>query len=118
MTTLRVRSTARRLRLAIAVCTIATACVTDVSAPDVVTPSALENAVGAQALRAGALNAFAGIHAADAGQITVSGTLADEFTESHPLVFRALNSGATTGVGDEVAGTDRSRRPRRWWRDC
>jgi len=45
--------------------------------------------------------AFAGIYAADAGQITVSGTLAGEFTASHPLVFRALNSRAITGVGDD-----------------
>ncbi len=101
MTTLHIRSAGRRLSFGIAVYALATACNTDVNAPDVVTPSALDNAVGAQALRAGALNAFAGIYAADAGQITVSGTLADEFTTSHPLVFKALNGRATTGVGDE-----------------
>lgn len=55
----------------------------DVSAPDVVELGAIGNAAGAEALRIGSLSGFALIVAgSDQGQITTSGTLADEFSNS------------------------------------
>lgn len=54
---------------------------TDVRAPDVVQPSALNNAAGAEALRAGALNSFAVAYAGTPApsQVLASGLISDEF---------------------------------------
>jgi hypothetical protein len=53
---------------------------TDVDAPDLVTPASVANALGAETLRVGAINGFALVFAgAEQGQITTSGTMADEF---------------------------------------
>jgi len=54
---------------------------TDVSAPDVVQVSALDNPAGADALRAGALNSFAVVYAGNPApsQVIASGLIADEF---------------------------------------
>ena len=53
---------------------------TDVSAPDVVQLGSLGNAAGAEALRVGSISGFALVFAgARQGQITTSGTMADEF---------------------------------------
>lgn len=56
---------------------------TDVRAPDVVTPSALSSRAGADALRAGAINGFITAYVGSFnGQITTSGAIADEFTRA------------------------------------
>jgi hypothetical protein len=63
-------------------CLTASACsrLTDVSAPDAVQLSSLNNATGAEALRVGSASGFALMYAgAEQGQITTTGTLADEF---------------------------------------
>jgi hypothetical protein len=54
---------------------------TDVSAPDVVQVSGLDNPAGADALRAGALNSFAVVYAGNPApsQVIASGLIADEF---------------------------------------
>lgn len=72
-----------RRRLATALIALAaTACssLTDVAAPDVVQLSSLANASGAEALRVGSVSGFALMYAgAEQGQISTSGTMADEF---------------------------------------
>lgn len=73
----------------------------DVGAPDVITPDGLESRAGALALRAGALNAFAAVFASEFGQVTVSGSVADEFAPAHQLVLRTANSRAMSGVADD-----------------
>jgi hypothetical protein len=71
---------------------------TDVRAPDVVTPAELSSRAGAEALRAGAINGFVLVYAGSFnGQITTSGTLADEFT--------------TAVAGTALAEADRRRIP-------
>src|SRR5258708_491095 len=72
-----------RRRMGVLLCFIAASgcsTLTDVSAPDVVQLDALANAAGAEALRLGSLSGFALVFAgSEEGQITTSGTLADEF---------------------------------------
>jgi starch-binding outer membrane protein, SusD/RagB family len=79
------RATARLL-----VCSMLVCCsrLTDVNAPDLVTPDKLANAAGAEALRIGAINGFALMFAGDEnGQITTSGAIADEFFNSSSAVI-------------------------------
>lgn len=79
------RATARLL-----VCTSLVCCsrLTDVDAPDLVTPDKLDTAAGAEALRIGAINGFALVFAGDeTGQITTSGTIADEFFNAATAVI-------------------------------
>jgi hypothetical protein len=74
--------TSRRRTAGALLCFLACGCsrLTDVGAPDVVQLNALSNASGAEALRVGALSGFALVMAGpDQGQITSSGSLADEF---------------------------------------
>jgi len=67
------------LMLAAAACTR----FTDVSAPDAVQLPSLNNASGAEALRVGSVSGFALVYAgAEQGQITTSGAIADEFTNT------------------------------------
>lgn len=70
-----------RTVIAIALLTAACSGLTDVRAPDIVQPSALESAQGAEALRAGALRSFALAYAGSPvrGQVAISGAMADEF---------------------------------------
>jgi hypothetical protein len=55
---------------------------TDVSAPDVVQPTSLDNAVGAETMRAGAVGLFATAYAGVSGQVIASGMIADELTSA------------------------------------
>jgi hypothetical protein len=81
--------------LFVAIVTDACSRLTDVSAPDIVQPSGLANAIGAEALRAGALNSFA-IAFAGGGSafshVTVSGTMADEYGTASLIVPSLLEA--------------------------
>jgi hypothetical protein len=67
---------------------------TDVSAPDVIQPGALENSTGAEALRVGAISGFTLVYAgAEQGQITTGGAMADEF-------FNAASTGIALASAD------------------
>jgi starch-binding outer membrane protein, SusD/RagB family len=79
------RATARLLACLALVCCSR---LTDVNAPDLVTPDKLANAAGAQALRIGAINGFALVFGGDEnGQVTTSGAIADEFFNSSSAVI-------------------------------
>jgi starch-binding outer membrane protein, SusD/RagB family len=91
---------------------------THVSAPDVLEPGALQNATGAQALRAGAItrftDIFAGVDLPGTGrsQVVMSGTMADEFTVTNPPVDGADNRTARDpgdGVSYSYASMQRAR---------
>jgi len=72
------------------VCSILVCCsrLTDVDAPDLVTPDRVGNAAGAEALRVGAINGFALVFGgAENGQITTSGAIADEFYNASTAVI-------------------------------
>jgi hypothetical protein len=74
------------LRASVILMALCPACsrLTDVQAPDLLQPSALENAVGAEALRAGALRSFALAYAGSPipGQVAITGVMADEFSDA------------------------------------
>jgi hypothetical protein len=72
------------------VCSVLVCCsrLTDVDAPDLVTPDRVGNAAGAEALRVGAINGFALVFGgAENGQITTSGAIADEFYNASTAVI-------------------------------
>ncbi|HEU4589177.1 MAG TPA: hypothetical protein VFS11_11035 [Gemmatimonadales bacterium] len=80
------RQAARRLRAAAAMAALAavSSCssLTEVQAPDIVTPDKLETPQGAQALMAGGLDKFATafVSGSGGGQAPFAGVMADEFT--------------------------------------
>jgi starch-binding outer membrane protein, SusD/RagB family len=84
-----------RARLLTCLLTLGCSRLTDVSAPDVVQLGSLSNAAGAEALRVGAISAFALVYAgSEQGQITTSGALADEFSNA--------SSGAIALAGADI----------------
>jgi len=86
----------RRCRPGVLLWLLAAGCstLTDVGAPDVVQLGALGNAAGAEALRVGSIGGFALVFAgAEQGQITTSGSMADEF-------FNAATGIIALGVAD------------------